>query len=189
MKAIYFFATLAVFVLLACEKEPMIEEWSTSITFKMEADSDKRFVQIDERGATRLLNEEEAFQSDVAIDFVWELNETEKKVVLLSPDHPRVEERYPNLVDKLSSTAEFKHNYLTDTEVLDLRTNGSKKQLQEIYTAAEVSPVEGLLEVDDNTGVSMLMDRFRNQVLIWKYTYDDQGRMLFAAVVGVEWRP
>ncbi|WP_020571620.1 hypothetical protein [Neolewinella persica] len=189
MKTIYFFATLAVFVLFACEKEPQVEEWSNSIAFEMEADSDKRFVQIDEIGETRLLNEEEAFNSDVAIDFVWELNETGKKVVLLSPNHPNVKERYPNLADKLSATAEFKSNFLTETEVLDLRINGSKKKLQSIYNGAEASPIEGLMEVDDNTGVSMLMDKYRNQVLIWKYTYDSQGRMLFAAVVGVEWRP
>lgn len=189
MKAIYFLATLAVFVVFACEKEPVIEEWSTSINFAMEADSDKRFVQIDATGETRLLNEEEAFHPDAAIDFVWELNETRDKVVLLSPDHPKVAERYPNLGDKLSSTAEFRKNYLTDTEVLDLRVNGSKKQIKEIYSAAEASANAGLIEVEDNTGVSMLMDKYRNQVLIWKYTYDSQGRMLFAAVVGVEWHP
>ena len=181
------FITLLTF---SCEKEEdTILEYAVRIEAEVDPSSAAHFAIVKKSGQLEFLTAEKALARAGDINFVWEQSSDGEALDLYAPNHPKVKERFPELADKLTASTTFRSNGLDKAAIDDLYKNGTKAEAKQLYESAAPQADPYQIRGGRDIGISALMDRARWATLIWEYTYDDQGRMLFATVIGVEFHP
>lgn len=192
MKAISLIVLMSLisFSTFSCQKqEDPILEYAVRIEAEVDLSSTNHFVIIEKDGRVNFLDAEKALARAPEVNFVWVKSADERQLELYSPQHAKVQEQFPEIADQLTAKSEFRTNGLDRAGVESLLKDGTKAEARQIFESAEPQEDPYQIQVGPDIGISALMDRGRWATLVWKYTYDSQGRMLFAAVVGVEFHP
>jgi len=169
----------------SCQKEDLVIEWAAEIDLKLETESDKRFISINDLGITKALTATEAKTTNNEILFVWEIDPNTYEVLVMTPNHSLVGEYYPEVKDvELAGATELRESPIVEGEIDDLIKNGSKAKMKEVFESAKPLADIGVMPIGDGGGVCALMDKYRHVKLQWHVVRDEQGRILYQNVIG-----